>query len=847
MVARAVAELEAAPDTDVEALARKEERWEDLLDSDAYRHQKLVADAWCAAFVWPKQPGPLQDAAPTNEVWLQIRDRRGQPTTLTVKTTEELAEQYHFFHWHLAFPQVFARGGFDVVLGNPPWERVKLQEEEWFAERAPEIAEARNAAARKRQINDLKTSHPDFLVTFQSEQRMASGQAAILTNSSRFPLCGRGDVNTYSVFAELGCAVLSPAGICGMVVPPGILTDDTNKVFARELVEARRLHSFLSFTNRGYTFAQVESTMSFSLLVVGRQGEGRFRIAGQLWSVNGLRDSSRVYELGVADVTLFNPNTRNLPVFRSARDMQIVRSIYERFPVIENEEKQDNSWNVELGTMFHMASASKDFKSRSDLELDGWVLVGNRFIRGEESYIPLYESKLAHQFNHRHATFGEFDEGEALFRRRARTGKPSLKELQDPEWAPIPRYWLPLESVRNEATGKKSWLLVYRRTINAVADARSVVATVLPLVGVGDSLFLVRGLSAHDACVFSAMLNSFVFDYVTRQKATGGNLSFYVLKQLPVVPPTGFDESARQFIVDRVLELTVTTNHLLPFAVECGYSGGPFRWNADRRLILRAEIDAMFLRLFGFSRDDAEYLLDFFEVVCRRDERELGEYRTKRLILEIYDAMAEAARTGQSYATRLDPPPADPRVAHPPRTDIVVPFPSRPFVPPVWGLELFAEVAARAQVGLGAGAWGTSLSGVDLGTAALAAVLRNLPGPRAREDVERAVVLALLPRLMLPKFDSMSANTWSNVIGRENLNVTSVGAFGIPWSIVIRKAIQQNVLSEETNGLWRAGPGVTDAPSPEFDARTLVVLSWLATAPAKDGEVTKQMEYLHVA
>jgi hypothetical protein len=122
-VARAVADLEAAPDTDADALAAKETRWAGILRSGAYRHQKFVADAWCAAFVWPKPSGggPLVEAAPTMALWRDLRDGKGVPPELTVKMVEELAEQYHFFHWHLAFPTVFAKGGFDVVLGNPPY------------------------------------------------------------------------------------------------------------------------------------------------------------------------------------------------------------------------------------------------------------------------------------------------------------------------------------------------------------------------------------------------------------------------------------------------------------------------------------------------------------------------------------------------------------------------------------------------------------------------------------------------------------------------------------------------------------------------------------------------------
>jgi hypothetical protein len=116
------------------------------------------------------------------------------------------------------------------------------------------------------------------------------------------------------------------------------------------------------------------------------------------------------------------------------------------------------------------------------------------------------------------------------------------------------------------------------------------------------------------------------------------------------------------------LELTYTAWDLQPFAQDCGYDGPPFRWDPERRALLRAELDAAFFHLYGLPRDDVDYVMETFPIVKRHDEAAHGHYRTKRLILERYDAMAAAAATGQPYETVLDPPPADPRVAHPPRT-----------------------------------------------------------------------------------------------------------------------------------------------------------------------------------
>jgi hypothetical protein len=181
-------------------------------------------------------------------------------------------------------------------------------------------------------------------------------------------------------------------------------------------------------------------------------------------------------------------------------------------------------------------------------------------------------------------------------------------------------------------------------------------------------LFRVR--EAELSALLTANLNSFALDFVARTAVGGTDLSFFIIKQLPLLPPEAFERleaagtRASDFIIPRVLELTYTAWDLEPFARDLGYDGPAFRWDEERRFFIRCELDAAFFHLYGISRDDADYIMETFPIVKRKDEERFGEYRTKRVILEIYDEMAEAARTGRPYETRLDPPPGDPRAAH---------------------------------------------------------------------------------------------------------------------------------------------------------------------------------------
>lgn len=149
------------------------------------------------------------------------------------------------------------------------------------------------------------------------------------------------------------------------------------------------------------------------------------------------------------------------------------------------------------------------------------------------------------------------------------------------------------------------------------------------------------------------------------------------MKQLPVLLPEQYTATCKwdytaslgDWIIPRVLELTYTAWDLEPFAKDCSYDGPPFRWNDERRFQLRCELDSAYFHLYGIMRNDVDYIMETFPIVRRRDEQKYGEYRTKRMILEMYEEMQRAMETGEPYRTRLVPPPADPSVAHEPRSN----------------------------------------------------------------------------------------------------------------------------------------------------------------------------------
>jgi len=249
---------------------------------------------------------------------------------------------------------------------------------------------------------------------------------------------------------------------------------------------------------------------------------------------------------------------------------------------------------------------------------------------------------MIHHFDHRWATYDGLD-----------TRDMTAAEKADPHAVALPRYWVPEAEVNERLRGRwdRQWLLGWRDITNTTNE-RTVIASVVPRVGVGNKIPLMI-LTAPDpvfACCLIADLCSFAHDYASRQKIAGTTLNFFIYEQLPVLPPSAYSqpapwspgETVAEWMLPRILELVYTSWGLEPFARDCGYDGPPFVWDEERRFQLRCELDAAFFHLYGISREDVDYIMDTFPIVKRKDEVRWGEYRTKRVVMTFYDELALA-------------------------------------------------------------------------------------------------------------------------------------------------------------------------------------------------------------
>lgn len=628
------AALDAVAEDNLAGVAAKAQAHREWLQQPAVQQQLLAANVYTAAFFLPKTTDN-ETVVPTSE-HLDAALQGGSIPPAMAASVQKAANDFRFLHWHLAFPDVMRAGGFDCVLGNPPWERIKLQEKEFFAARSEAIATAPNKAARERLIKAL--SAPDASETerqmvqeFELAKREAEGSGEFIRGSTRFALTAVGDLNTYALFAEHFLKLIGQDGRAGLIVPTGIATDNSTKAYFDEISGKGKLVSLISFENESFIFREVHHAYKFCNLTL-RSDATQSKPAEYCFYIRHfpqLSEADRFFSLSADEITLLNPNTRTCPVFRSQMDAELTKKIYGRVPVMIDEAlgEQGNPWGIKFMTMFHMSNDSHLF-----------------FDEPNPLRLPLYEAKLIHHFDHRWATY------EANGSSRDVT----LEEKQDPNFEVTPRYWVEREEVeaRLKAHGwDRQWLMGWRDICRST-DERSVIATTVPLAGIGHTLpifFSFKAL-AQQVCLLGNW-QTLTLDFCARNKIGGTHLTYSYLKQFPFLAPSAYDTSAINFIHPRVLELTYTSQALQPWAQDLGYDGPPFILDSERRAFLRAELDAYYAHLYGLTRDELRYILDpadvmgpdypseTFRVLKNNEVRQFGEYRTQRRVLEAWDRL----------------------------------------------------------------------------------------------------------------------------------------------------------------------------------------------------------------
>ncbi len=581
-----------------------------------------------------------------------------------------LIAEENFLNWQVTFPGIWAdweedelTGGFHAVIGNPPWDRMKLQQIEWFAERRPAIAMAARASDRQKLIAALEKAGDPLAQDYAKASERAEAGTRMARKGGDYPLLSGGDVNLYSLFVERAMTVVKQDGLIGLLVPSGIASDKTAAKFFKGVATEGRLKTLYDFENGrqgrkgGPFFPDVHRSFKFCALVASPSPtDYAAQCAFFLHDVSDLTEEGVRFALSAEDFARVNPNTGTAPIFRSKRDADLTTVIYgNAVPLVDRSSGTEvKSWPVKYSTMFHMTNDSGLFRTRKELDEQesAYPLGGNTFGSTSGNWLPLYVGRMIHQFDHRAASV---EVNEANLHNAALSGAVSEEQKADPDFVPTPQYWVP-ESEADLPSGTE-WTIAFRDIARAT-DARTMIAAAIPKAGVGNTAPLIlwndEEQRADHKSLLLGNLGAISLDYVTRQKAQSTHLNWYIVEQLPVIALDQFEKvhfgtkTAAEIVRQAVLELTYTAHDMEPFARDMGYVDAagtvkpPFAWDEERRLVLRAKLDAVFFHLYGITdRDDIRYIYSTFPIVEREEKAAYGgKYRSCELCLAYMNALA---------------------------------------------------------------------------------------------------------------------------------------------------------------------------------------------------------------
>lgn len=619
---------EEAGDESLAAVHAKAKAWEDYERHPAGRQATLLADLWCSAFFWPKVPGEAEQAAPVRRLWEKANaDPRALPPA-TSRIKEELRSRYQFFHWPIAFPHVFARGGFDVVIGNPPWDTLSPDAKEFFARWEPQIRQ--QTRDEQQETMDALSRNPDIADGWASHRRRLFTWVHFLKNSGRFRMyapgnLGKGDFNVYRMFVETALSATREGGVAAQVVPDGLYSGANTSAIRQAMFERFTLDPLLGFENAaGVWFPGVHRSQKLCIYAARNAPPDSKAIRARF----GIRThtdlaaavAGDLLQIPVDMIREFSPDALAVMEFGDQRDIDIAAKMYARWPKFGDED---------AGPPYRQFMAEVHMGNDRDLFSE------------DPAGLPLYEGRMVSHYDHRAKGY-RGGRGRAAEWVDLEFGDPG-KSIQ-PQWF-IPPANLPAKARERVRRFRLGWC-----DVTGAANERTLMCAIIPPgVLCGDPVpNLVFDEGFDWAFLFTiAALNSFVVDYLVRKKVSS-HVKYTHMDSLPI-PRLPLHHPAMAALGTRVLRLTCTGPEMTPF----WNAMAPFGWvdpvtpdgpvpgllDDDARLQVVAEIEVIVARdLYGLSAAEMEHVLSTFPIVARRQREQYGEYRTRELIRTCWTA-----------------------------------------------------------------------------------------------------------------------------------------------------------------------------------------------------------------
>jgi Eco57I restriction-modification methylase len=659
-----LANLDRAEADSVEAVRKQEERYAAAVSGADYANAKLAADAWCAAFVWEKTKEQWRDGdAVTEEIY---RDVVANPHSLAPQVRNEierLANVYQFFHWHLAFPQVFRllsaeerdrsaqehrldewaaadnpqcgwKGGFDVVLGNPPWDTMSPDVKEFFSAFEPDIR-IQDQAGQDAIVTQLLVS-PVIASAWEAHQRFLYASVHFIKTSGRYVMfakgnLGKGDFNVYRMFVESALTTADTNGCASQLAPENLSIGPNASAIRLHLFEHTGLVQLLGFVNTNEIWFKDVHTAAKFCLYTARIGGTTERFSAA-FRINDPRDltpteHNRV-QMSVALIRELSPDALAIPELESQDAIDLSLKTYGRWPKFGDTDK----WRPVREYM-------REIDMGNDRDL----------FNADGNGLPVYEGRMVGQFDHRAKGYIS-GRGRSAVWEDFPFGHPD-KCIQ-PQWR-IDRSMLP-----GKVMDRVSRYRVGFCDVASPTNERSLVTTIVPpdvICGHKVPTIVLRDGDLAHHVLWTALANSFAIDYMARRKVSL-SMTYTVLDSIPIPnPPMELPGVGR--CVELAARLICCGAEMRDLWQRLRMEGSvsdtpPLLYdNEEARLLARAEIDAIVARdILGLTESETSFILEDFPTAAKYEVAKWGTFRTRELILAQFQ---EAPAVGNTSARRV--------------------------------------------------------------------------------------------------------------------------------------------------------------------------------------------------
>ncbi|TYB96406.1 MAG: hypothetical protein FXF54_03205 [Kosmotoga sp.] len=489
-------------------------------------------------------------------------------------------EKLNPFHWKLEFPEIRKRGGFDIAIGNPPWDKVKPEDEIFFSQFDPKYRRLNNR--QKKALQNRLLAKKEVKTKWERNKKEITNFAYYLKNNYHY-YADKGDINLFRIFTEKNLEKLKQDGILNYLVLGGIYQEEGSDSLRKALINEYHLRYILGFENRDGKgkkfFPDVDSRMKFAVISatnnqIKTEKVKTFFLYNDKSSLNNL--TKNVLDYPVELLEKLSPKHKSFLELKSQLDIEIVKKAYSLFPKLSDNGK----WNIDFQRDLDMTNDKNLFHENGD--------------------IPLYEGKMIHQFRH---------------------------DLQEP------RYYLKLDELKNinrlkvsSNEEKETWRWdFYRITYREVAsntNARTVISTILPKKLLCGHKLFVETISVGKKNIKSSLspvqkffsigvFNSFVFDYLARFLVSTTVSKTYFMR-LPS-PRLKIGDPYIDEIVERSTRLICYAPEFDELAESVGLNwqkDGIPPSEEDKRIKLRGEIDAMVAKIYQLNKTQFEHVLN---------------------------------------------------------------------------------------------------------------------------------------------------------------------------------------------------------------------------------------------